>query len=66
MVASIDIVTITSDESRWNALYSQWINEKKPGYVVTGSKTYRVMKKPGNVIEFHEISARDLYETVSF
>lgn len=61
-------ITKENNEGQWAALYSQWIQEHKPGVVQTAKRTYQVLRKPGNVVEFRDItgSGKASYESTSF
>lgn len=61
-----EIVTQTSNPTLWNSLYGLWLQEKRPGWVVTGRKTYTVIQNTDGEYEFHESTTQSLYESTSF
>jgi hypothetical protein len=60
------IVTQESNPTLWQSLHNIWVQEKLPGWVVTGSQTYQVVQNVAGEIEFHEQTTRSLYESTSF
>ncbi len=61
-------VTQQSDPDLWQALYKQWLEEHKPGWVArkAGGESWLVVQLTDGAIAFDPQSGKSLYETTSF
>lgn len=59
-------ISQTNSPGRWQALYDQWIQENRPGWVVSSKTTYLVLRLPNDEIQFKPMDAESLYESTSF
>lgn len=59
-------ITQESNPTLWEKLRQQWITEKRPGWVVTGSLTYQVIQKTDGDLAFIPYTGEQLYDTTSF
>lgn len=61
------IVTEENNPGLYASLHAMWLAEGKRGWVVNGSKQYRVIQNAETqAIEFLEKGTQELYETTSF
>jgi hypothetical protein len=61
-----DMITEESDPETWNRLRSQWLQEKKPAWIVTSNTTYQVYHLVGDVLAFKLRGGEELYDSTSF
>jgi hypothetical protein len=50
---------IRKDHPMWERLYKTWVETRKPGYVVIGSKNYRVLIPDEDNVAFEPQSGFD-------
>ena len=56
----LDGKLIEKDDPRWESLYRTWVEEKKPGYVVTvGGASYRVLQPSDEEVKFQPMGSMD-------
>lgn len=61
-------ITKDSDRGRWETLMAVWEQEKRPGYIVIGNRTYTVLvMNGGDTVKFIEGKSNEhFYESTSF
>jgi hypothetical protein len=59
-------ITMDSDNARWQAMIRLWLSEKKPSMIVMGKNQYKVLRLPGDRIEFEPADSEKLYGSTSF
>lgn len=60
-------VTEENNPGLWASLRATWVAERYPGWVVNGTKQYRVIQDPETkAVKFQEKGTEELYETTSF
>jgi len=68
MTEPADRITQGNNPALWETLYTQWLQERKPGWVVqrAGAVSYHVVQLTSGSIAFDPTSNQAYYESTSF